>query len=626
MSSDSDTDTVIDEVSLDGRFDATVAASKSDKTRAIYNRMIKRLQKGLNVAEDASVESLCENEVLNFISSDSVKEDGTLKSASTPEAYRSALLHHFRSRNLPVPHNYEVVLNNFVKGHKANVASARLDGTMKATEGKDAIDFRTYKELSRRAWSTKSVDDALFFVLAWNMSCRATSANSVNLSHIQWREDCLFLTIPKSKTTQRGAQRGVDHAFSVYANPFEPSICCVLALGVKVLCTTMVREGGCIFGNTQKDTFADWLRTQENLDCAYSVDPSHPDIGIHSLRKGSLTWCMAFPGAVSVISALLRAGYTLGGVLPKYIALAIAGDQNVSRLLCGLPYNSEDYAALPPRFKVDVAEEWGELVNDWNEYPKSFQRVIPFLLASVVFHAQWLKATLPREHPLFRTRFWSHGTHERLADKVLPPTRMRCTETGMEATGVSQLTVVLNAVKDQSTASAVVPDYTSRFDAVNQRLDRLTSLVELSVMSATASTAATASAPPPLRLRQAATKDFVWPKDVTLREMHTLWHEGTPTMENLSSVAAKVRLKNKNLSQAKTLIAAMDLVLPVNYLNMSYTAKDEAFRMGAKELCRKMVESGHKASPETLLSKVIKNKYPSIYENDWKFVLKKKSV
>lgn len=478
MSSDSETDTVIDEVVLDGRFDATVAASQSKQTRAIYTRMLSRLRKGLSVAEDVPVESLCETAVLNFITSDSVKEDGTLKSGSTPEAYRSALLHYFRNViDTEVPHMYAVVLNKFVKGHKANVATARLDGTMKATEGKDAIDFRTFKELSYRAWTLASVDDALFFVLAWNMSCRAGSANDLNLSHIQWREDCLYLTIPKSKTLQRGAQRGMDHSFSIYANPFEPCICCVLALGVKVLCTTMVREGKGIFNHTQKDTFSDWLRIQEDLDCAYSVDPTHPDLGIHSARKGALTWCMAFPGAVSVISALLRAGYTLGGVLPKYIALAIAGDQNVSRLLCGLPYNSPDYAALPPRFKVDVTEVWGELVNDWNEYPKSFQRVIPYLLASVVYHSTWLTDTLPRSHPLFRTRFWSHNMHKKLKDKVLPPTRMRCAETGMEATGVSQMTVVLNAVQDQSSSHAV-PDYASSFHVLNQRLDTLTMLMQ----------------------------------------------------------------------------------------------------------------------------------------------------
>lgn len=246
MSSDSEVDsvgtvdTVIDEFVLDDRFDATVAASKSKKTRAIYNRMLNRLRRGLGVAEDVPVESLNEVLVLNFIMSDSVKKDGTLKSSSTPEAYRSALLHHFRTTiGKDVPRNYEVVLNRFVKGHKSNVATARLDGTMKATEGKDAIDFRTFKELSTRAWIKATVEDALFFVLAWNMSCRAGSANDLNLSHIQWREDCLYLTIPKSKTLQRGAQRGMDHSFSIYANPFMPCICCVLALGVKVLCTKL---------------------------------------------------------------------------------------------------------------------------------------------------------------------------------------------------------------------------------------------------------------------------------------------------------------------------------------------------------------------------------------------------
>jgi len=234
--SESETDTVVDEVQLDERFDSTVAASKSAKTRASYKRRLNRLRKGLSVADDEAVENLCETAVLNFISNDSIKADGTMKSGSIPEGYRSALLHHFKSNNLLVPHSYQVTLNNFVKGHKANIASARLNGTMKATEGKDAIDFRTFKELSHRAWTTKAVDDALFFVLAWNMSCRAGSANDLNFSHIQWREDCLHLTVPKSKTNQRGAQRGMEHSFSVYANPLA------LVFGAKGLTSDWPRK------------------------------------------------------------------------------------------------------------------------------------------------------------------------------------------------------------------------------------------------------------------------------------------------------------------------------------------------------------------------------------------------
>ncbi|ETV91792.1 hypothetical protein H310_13637 [Aphanomyces invadans] len=52
-------------------------------------------------------------------------------------------------------------------------------------------------------------------------------------------------------------------------------------------------------------------------------------------------------------------------------------------------------------------------------YPATFRSVIPFLLASLVYHCKWLKATLAVDHPLFLSHVWTSGTIPSLTTHVL---------------------------------------------------------------------------------------------------------------------------------------------------------------------------------------------------------------
>ncbi|KAJ1441497.1 hypothetical protein B484DRAFT_299081, partial [Ochromonadaceae sp. CCMP2298] len=37
----------------------------------------------------------------------------------------------------------------------------------------------------------------------------------------------------------------------------------------------------------------------------------------------------------------------------------------------------------------------------YDEYPGSFKRTVPYLLATLLYHLDWLRATLSSQHPLW---------------------------------------------------------------------------------------------------------------------------------------------------------------------------------------------------------------------------------
>ena len=53
--------------------------------------------------------------------------------------------------------------------------------------------------------------------------------------HVGWRDDSLMITLPKQhKSDQGGANVTPKH---VFANPCDPALCAITALGLHVVCT-----------------------------------------------------------------------------------------------------------------------------------------------------------------------------------------------------------------------------------------------------------------------------------------------------------------------------------------------------------------------------------------------------
>ena len=101
----------------------------------------------------------------------------------------------------------------------------------------------------------------------------------------------------------------------------------------------------------------------------------------------------------------LRAGWSVGAVQDRYIFAGPGGDQIVGRCVAGLPINNRDFTTLPPHFTragLEIVRDIGfeQFVEGYNEIPGGFQRVIVMLLASVIFHFNFLRSELQPDHPL----------------------------------------------------------------------------------------------------------------------------------------------------------------------------------------------------------------------------------
>jgi hypothetical protein len=173
------------------------------------------------------------------------------------------------------------------------------------------------------------------------------------------------------------------------------------------------------------------------------------DFGTHSFRKGVASYCAGYIGGPSIIAIFLRAGWSLGQVQDRYLTYSDGGDQLCGRVAAGLDINAgSKFAVLPPHLldsNVLSESEWQMIVPGYNEYDKGFQGCIPFLLASIVYHYDWLTAknddgsfrNISSNHPIHHSRLFTSGIVTRLSTKLIRViTSGRCETTGMRATGI----------------------------------------------------------------------------------------------------------------------------------------------------------------------------------------------
>jgi hypothetical protein len=151
-----------------------------------------------------------------------------------------------------------------------------------------------------------------------------------------------------------------------------------------------------------------------------------------------------------------RAGWTLGGVLDRYLFADAGGDQVTGRVLAGLSFNDASFASLPPHLDAVGASRvtWTTVLPLYNRLPETFKRALPQLLASICYHEQWLRSTLSATHPLFSTGLFTSDTMAALKAHVFVGC-CRCPDTGLTATGIPpHLTMAneLKAVVQQSAA------------------------------------------------------------------------------------------------------------------------------------------------------------------------------
>ena len=215
--------------------------------------------------------------------------------------------------------------------------------------------------------------------------------SSLRTHHFSWENDCLVIDMSRHKGDQSGDDIEPKH---IYSNPWEPSICPVLALALHMFPSFRSdnEDTDKIFLGTTYDVFSKWM--SDALSSLQNLGFDVKDFGTHSFRKGIVTMCSGFIAGPSVIAIFIRAGWSLGNVRERYILGSGGGDYLCGRVASGLDFNSgSKFTSLPAHFAnsavLDV-DDWLRIAPEYNKYPAGFQACLPYMLAAIVYHYDWL--------------------------------------------------------------------------------------------------------------------------------------------------------------------------------------------------------------------------------------------
>ena len=303
-----------------------------------------------------------------------------------------------------IPINMENEISSFRIGNKKIAAKKIQD---KRTQiGKGHLPVELYDEICTKMLTNsdpKFVFARTVMVLCWNLICRISNCVGICFPHINWNADALTITFPRTKTDQEGKLG--DYERHVYANPLRPGMCPILAMAIFIACYGKDPNDPHLFpGGNQKERFSKELLA---FFKTLALNDKSKDYGTHSIRKGASTYAIGgTTDGPSSITVRLRAGWSVGDVMDRYLFAEKASDQYVGRIVACLPAGNPDFAILPPHFfgldSPDCNVNVDMYVNRaFTNFPDDKKNLGMFLLASLVYHYKWIKSTLPADHIIF---------------------------------------------------------------------------------------------------------------------------------------------------------------------------------------------------------------------------------
>jgi hypothetical protein len=258
---------------FDSHFEEISSKKHSDGTKQAYAKKVNVFKRWIKSTYPECIDNNEECLILSEITSDIIKQffdhvvkykggskNDQLKSFSTPEGYRSALVNMYKSVNVSLPEIFGNELKDYFKGYRNEIATKKLNGEMKAIEGKDGFSHTQYKTLCEIAFRSNSYMKHLFLVISWNLMTRSKSTSNIHLDHLKWIDDCIVFNIPKDKSHLAGEENGLNKKH-VYSNPVDPFQCPVLSLGIALICNSTMNTNRVLFNHQlMEENFSNWLK------------------------------------------------------------------------------------------------------------------------------------------------------------------------------------------------------------------------------------------------------------------------------------------------------------------------------------------------------------------------------
>jgi len=367
------------------------------------------------------------------------------------------------------PADVEQVLKQQVQSYKRDVGEKKRSGVMTIKEGKLPYNITGYitickffsrmKPEGHRTFWMSGVVAQLFTKLSVSTIGRSDNIGDISLKAIDWENDAMTLSFANTKSDIEGED--TTDRKRLYANPFQPETCVILGLAIYTWVKSRTHENNAFLfdGENQHKRYGLLLqKALKEIPEGIDLGCKREDIGTHSNRKFAESTSISKPDGPKWHQVCLRAGQSVGRTQDSYMYAEIDGDSLVGRTVAQLRFSADEFDCLPPRFSNEVlagiqTHGWTKLLPSINLYPQSFQRVIPKLLASIIFHYfnDGLKRIIDDNHPLYRTPLFTLPENitlmTELKDKVLLG-HYHCPSTSMSAQGVPGFIVVQRELRD----------------------------------------------------------------------------------------------------------------------------------------------------------------------------------
>jgi hypothetical protein len=207
------------------------------------------------------------------------------------------------------------------------------------------------------------------------------------------------------------------------------------------------------------------------------------DLGTHSVRKGASSYAAGVVNGASAMAISQRAGWSLGGVQDRYIFQEVGSDQLCGRIVSGLNFNDTSFLTLPPHFDKEgqkLLPDFLKLYPSINNpyFPSCFKQVIPYLIASLLYHEAWMRSNFSNNHPIFSSPLFTLLSSTQRAELLshVKVSKNRDNESNMIATGVPTHLIIANEISDLKS------DWNNKWENFGKEVTKLPEMVTSNIL------------------------------------------------------------------------------------------------------------------------------------------------
>ena len=386
-----------------------------------------------------------------FFATLTLKDGVTPAGKSTAGTARSAILNLYETFGQPMSDEMQGAITSFWKGMARNLADMKADGLVKIDEGKRAIPIELYEKLLLAIMQSprnEAVFCHTYAVLSANLGCRTNNTARVALNHMSACADSCTILFAQTKSDQEGEMEMFKR--HMFANPYKPSVCLITSLGIYMACVPFRPGQVKLFEGSKPDNrflkeLRSFLLAEPVASALASAGYTADEIGSHSIgRKTLSSYCSSVSTIHSHVALCNRMSWKLPGAQPRYLQMRADdfGDCVIGRIFAQLPVNAAEFGALPPHFREATPGVRQGVEACFPNAPANLSALLELCLASLIFHRNYFRQTLHRDHKLFLSPlFADQSIVENLAPLI--EAGLAHPQSRIQPTGVPTLTTVL---------------------------------------------------------------------------------------------------------------------------------------------------------------------------------------